>query len=155
MAKISHPNWLFSNPFSSEILVGPEHVDRLGHTNNTCYLKWLEAIAWDHMEYLACGWQINERLGKAMAITRTEMNYLGASYAGESLILGTWITQSDFRLTSERQFQLYRESDNKLLLSAVMQFACIDLKTGRASKMPFELIDAHKRAISMTGILTS
>jgi acyl-CoA thioester hydrolase len=142
-------NWLFPNAFTKQIDVKPEDTDRLGHTNNVSYLRWLEAIAWEHMEYLKCGWQVNERLGKAMAITRTEMDYHSASYADESLILGTCITQSDYRVTSERVFQLFRLSDSKLLLSAKMQFACIDLKSGRASKMPIELIDAHKKAISL------
>tara|TARA_R110001592_G_scaffold205052_2_gene455434 strand:- start:5905 stop:6375 length:471 start_codon:yes stop_codon:yes gene_type:complete len=145
-------SWKYPKPFTVDIIVQAEDTDRLGHTNNVSYLRWLESIAWEHMEYLECGWQVNERLGKAMAITRTEMDYLGASYADESLLLGTWITQSDYRLTSERLFQLFRKSDNKLLLSARMQFACIDLKSGRASKMPIELIDAHKRAISVCGI---
>ena len=141
--------WLLPNAFIEQIEVKPEDTDRLGHTNNVSYLRWLEAIAWDHVEHLDCGWQVNERLGKAMAITRTEMNYHSASYENELLILGTWITQSDYRFTSERLFQLFRLSDTKLLLSAKMQFACIDLKSGRASKMPVELIDAHKKAISV------
>ncbi len=140
--------WLFDNPFTKEIIVRSEDTDRLGHTNNVSYLKWLEAIAWQHMESLGCGWLVNERLNKAMAITRTEMNYLNASYEDEVLILGTWITKSDFKLSSERQFQLFRLSDNKQLLSATMQFVCIDLKSGRASKMPEELVYAHQDAIS-------
>ena len=142
--------WLFPNAFTEQFEVKPEDTDRLGHTNNLSYLRWLEAIAWAHMEYLECGWQVNERLGRAMAITRTEMDYHCASYVDESLILGTWITQSDYRVTPERVFQLFRLSDSKLLLSAKIQFACIDLNSGRASKMPLELIDAHKRAISLS-----
>jgi acyl-CoA thioester hydrolase len=140
--------WKYPKPFTTEIIVQAEDTDRLAHTNNVSYLRWLESIAWQHMEYLECGWQVIERIGKAMAITRTEMNYLGASYTGESLILGTWITHSDYRLSSAREFQLFRQSDSKLLLTASMEFACIDLKSGRASKMPIELIDAHKKAIS-------
>ncbi len=141
--------WQFQNVFAKQLQVKPEDTDRLGHTNNVSYLRWLEAIAWDHMEHLECGWQVNERLGKAMAITRSEMDYLAASYQDEVLMLGTWITQSDYRLTSERTFQLFRPADTKLLLTAKMQFACIDLTSGRASKMPLELIEAHKSAISL------
>lgn len=141
--------WAYPNPFLTQVLVLPEHTDRLGHTNNGCYLSWLEAIAWSHMEHLNCGWHVNEQTGKAMAITRTEMDYLAASYAGEKLILGTWITRSDYRLTSEREFELFRISDQKRLLKAHMRFACIDLKTGRASKMPEALVLAHRQAIAL------
>lgn len=148
MSLDSDLNWVLPRPYLMEIEVKDEETDRLGHTNNVSYLKWLETIAWSHMEFLECGWQMNEQMGKAMAITRTEMNYRRSSYAGDKLILGSWITQSDFRLTSERSFQLFRLSDQTLLLDAKMQFACIDLKTGRAAKMPQPLIDAHKRAIT-------
>ena len=143
--------WRYANPVLKTILVLPEHTDRLGHTNNVCYLSWLEAIAWEHMEQLACGWAVNEQTGKAMAITRTEMDYLAASYADDELILGTWITASDYRLTSVREFELYRLRDKKRLLSARMRFACIDLKSGRASKMPMALIEAHKVSITRIG----
>lgn len=140
--------WKYPKPFTTSIIVQAEDTDRLAHTNNVSYLRWLESIAWKHMAYLGCGWQVIEGIGKAMAITRTEMNYLCASYAEESLILGTWITHSDYRLSSTREFQLFRQSDSKLLLTASMQFACINLKSGKATKMPTELIDAHKKAIS-------
>jgi len=139
--------WRLPNPFVKEIEVGGEDTDRLGHTNNVCYLKWLESIAWEHMEHLNCGWQVNELTSKAMAITHTEMDYLASSYAGETLILGTWIKESDFRFTSARYFELFRISDGKLLLKAQMKFACIDLKKGRASRMSNELIQAHQQAI--------
>jgi len=139
--------WRLPKPFIKQIEVAPEDTDRLGHTNNVCYLSWLEAIAWEHMDYLNCGWQINERTSKAMAITHTEMDYLAASYARETLLLGTWIYESDLRFTSGRYFELFRISDGKLLLKAEMKFACIDLKKGRASKMSQELIQAHQQAI--------
>ena len=124
-----------------------EHTDRLGHTNNVCYLSWLEAIAWEHMEQLACGWAVNEQTGKAMAITRTEMDYLAASYADDELILGTWITASDYRLTSVREFELYRLRDKKRLLSARMRFACIEISSGRPRRMPPEFIAGYGPAV--------
>lgn len=141
-------DWQYPNAFVQDILVQEKDTDRLGHTNNVSYLRWLEVIAWSHMEHLDCGWQVNQSLGKAMAITRTEMNYLHASYANEQLVLGTWITKSDYRLTSEREFQLFRASDQRLLLTAKMIFACINLSTGKAAKMPHELKEAHQRAMA-------
>lgn len=146
---INKIDWQFPNPFIQTIRVKQSETDRLGHTNNVSYLKWLESIAWEHMESLACGWEINQKLGKAMAITHTEMSYLHASYADEELILATWITRSDFRLTSERAFEIFRLKDLNKILTANMKFACIDLKTGRASKMPLELQDAHRNAIRL------
>ena len=139
--------WQWPNPHLNEITVKPAHTDRLGHTNNVRYLEWLESIAWEHIEALGCGWEVKESLGKAMAIVRTEIDYLAASYEGNELLLGTWITSSDLKLQSTRHFQLVNTSNGKTILTAKMNFACISLKTGRPSKMPNEIVEAHKRGL--------
>lgn len=141
--------WQWPNPHLKRITVTDEHTDRLGHTNNVRYLEWLEAVAWDHIEALGLGWELKKQLGKAMAIVRTEIDYMAASYAGDNLILGTWITHSDFKFQSTRNFQLVRESDSKVLLQAKMQFACISLKSGKLSKMPTEFVTAHEKGLAL------
>jgi acyl-CoA thioester hydrolase len=147
------PLWQWPNPYITQIRVEGLHTDRLGHTNNVRYLEWLEAIAWEHIDSLGCGWSVNKSLGKAMAIIRTEIDYLFASYEGDKLLLGTWITHSDMRLQSSRHFQLIRPIDGKTILNAKMKFACISLKTGKPSKMPEAFIKAHEKGLIQTGVL--
>ncbi len=144
--------WQWPNPHLKEITVLAEHTDRLGHTNNVRYLEWLESIAWSHIEVLGCGWDVKEKLGKAMAIVRTEIDYLAASYEGDKLLLATWITSSDMRVKSSRHFQLIRVADDKTLLKAKMDFACISLLTGRPSKMPEEFLIAHEKGLLQSGV---
>lgn len=139
--------WQWPDPYLEEIIVKSEHADRLGHTNNVRYLEWLEGIAWSHIEALGCGWDVKESLGKAMAIIRTEIDYLSASYAGDVLLLGTWITSSDLKLQSTRHFQLVNQATGKTILKAKMDFACISLKTGRPSKMPEAFVVAHQKGL--------
>jgi len=143
-------HWQWPNPHTKEIIVTSEHTDRLGHTNNVRYLEWLEGIAWEHMETLGCSWEIKEKLGKALAITRTEIDYLSASYEGDRLILGTWVTSNDRRVQCSRHFQLVRESDAKTILKAKMSFACISLKNGLPSKMPTEIITALEKGLAQS-----
>jgi len=140
-------NWQWQNPHTQEIIVTSAHTDRLGHTNNVRYMEWLEDIAWEHMETLGCDWEIKEKLGKALAIIRTEIDYLSASYEGDRLILGTWVTSNDRRFQCSRHFQLIRESDAKTILDAKMAFACIALKNGLPSKMPEEIITALEKGL--------
>lgn len=130
--------WDFPNPFIMDIQVEAHETDRLGHTNNQVYLKWMEDISWLHIEPRGLPWELQEALGKSMAITRTEVDYLAASYAGDNLKLATWITACDGRLTSTRHFQLFRVSDGKTLARANSRYACIDLSTGKPSRMPKE-----------------
>jgi acyl-CoA thioester hydrolase len=130
------------------IVVQVNETDRLGHTNNQVYLKWLEQISWQHIESLGMDWSMHERLSRAMAITRTEIDYLAASYANDELILATWISDSDQRVTSSRKFQLVRLSDHKTIIKAQSFYACIDLKSGRPARMPKEFIDVHGQALA-------
>lgn len=141
------PCWQYPNPFLQNIIVKPEHTDRLGHTNNVRYLEWLEDISWQHIEELGCGWEITEKLGKAMAIIRTEIDYISASYKDDQLCLATWITSSDLKFQSTRHFQLVRTSDEKTILNAKINFVTISLKTGKPTKMPKEMIVAHELAL--------
>jgi acyl-CoA thioester hydrolase len=121
--------WDYPDPFIMDITVSKDDTDRLGHTNNQVYLKWFEQISWLHIEPRGMPWSLQEELGKAMAITRTEIDYKAASYAGEALQVATWITHSDGRLLTSRGFQIIRLSDKKTLVRAKSYYACIDLKT--------------------------
>jgi len=151
MTEINH-NWLWPNPHLKDIVVKGEHTDKLGHTNNVRYLEWLEAGAWDHIARLGCSWEVKEKLGKAMVIVRTEIDYLSASYEGDHLLLGTWITDSDLKLKSSRHFQIIRLSDSSTVLKAKMDFVCISLKSGRPTKMPEIFIAAHEEGLLQSGI---
>lgn len=131
-------NWDLPSPFVLTIKVSPEDTDRLGHANNVVYLRWLEEVSWAHIESLGMTWALHEETGKAMAITRTEIDYLASANAGDTLELGTWLTDFDGRFRSARQFQLIRQSDGKTLVRALSTHACVDLKSQRPSRMPAE-----------------
>jgi len=134
----SELNWDLSTPFTQEITVSPEDTDRLGHANNVVYLRWLEEVSWAHIESLGMTWSLHEETGKAMAITRTEIDYLASDNAGDVLELGTWLTDFDGRFRSARQFQLIRKSDGKTLVRALSTHACVNMKSQRPSRMPPE-----------------
>ena len=100
------------------------------------YVRWLEDVSWAHIESLGMTWELHEETGKAMAITRTEIDYLAAANTGDRLILGTWLTGYDGRFRSSRQFQLVRVADGKTLVRAVSTHACVDLKSQRPARAP-------------------
>lgn len=130
--------WDLPDPFVLDISVQPDDTDRLGHANNVVYVRWLEDVSWAHIESLGMTWERHQATGKAMAITRTEIDYLAAANAGDQLLLGTWLTSFDGRFRSSRQFQLVRPSDGKTLMRALSTHACVDLKTQRPTRVPPE-----------------
>lgn len=138
--------WDLPDPFTLEILVVEADTDELGHANNVVYVRWLEDISWAHVNELGMNWAMHEATGKAMAITRTEIDYLAAANAGDRLLMGTWLTGFDGRFRSARQFQLVNLADGKTLMRAVSTHACVDLKTQRPSRAPKEFADILKAA---------
>ena len=143
--------WDLPDPFTIQISVRDEDTDRLGHANNVVYVRWLEEVSWAHIESLGMTWALHEATGKAMAITRTEIDYLAAANAGDRLILGTWLTGYDGRFRSSRQFQLVRPADGKTLVRAVSTHACVNLKTQRPSRAPKEFADILGAAVVAGG----
>ncbi|PHQ25639.1 thioesterase [Marinobacter guineae] len=143
--------WDLPDPFTIDITVRDEDTDRLGHANNVVYVRWLEDVSWAHIESLGMTWSLHEQTGKAMAITRTEIDYLAAANADDHLVLGTWLTGYDGRFRSSRQFQLVRPSDGKTLVRAVSTHACVDMKTQRPSRAPKEFAEILGAAVVTGG----
>ncbi|WP_372995304.1 acyl-CoA thioesterase [Marinobacter sp.] len=143
--------WDLPAPFTIDITVRPEDTDRLGHANNVVYVRWLEDVSWAHIERLGMTWALHEKTGKAMAITRTEIDYLASANTGDQLVLGTWLTDYDGRFRSARQFQLVRPCDGKTLVRAVSTHACVDMKSQRPARAPKEFADILGSAVVAGG----
>ena len=144
-------DWDLPAPFTIEIAVRPEDTDRLGHANNVVYVRWLEDVSWAHIESLGMTWELHEKTGKAMAITRPEIDYLASANAGDQLVRGTWLTDYDGRFRSARQFQLVRPSDGRTLVRAVSTHACVDLKSQRPARAPKEFAEILGSAVVAGG----
>ena len=139
--------WDYPNPHQLDVVVRPEDIDGLGHTNNTVYVKWCEKVAWDHSCALGLDIAAYRELDRAMAITRSEYDYLQAAYEGEQLTAATWILRWDSKLTMQRHFQIVRPADGVTVLRGSMRFACIELSSGRPRRMPGEFISGYGPAI--------
>ncbi|MFK7916372.1 MAG: acyl-CoA thioesterase [Pseudomonadales bacterium] len=128
--------WDRPDPFAIAIAVQQVHIDALGHTNNVHYLEWLQQCAWQHSLSRGFGEEQMVALGKAMAVRTTHMDYLGATFKGDTLVVGDWITACDRRLRATRSFQIIRRSDQACVMRAQIDYVCIDIASGKPSRMP-------------------
>lgn len=138
--QISAEAWDVPAPFVQAVTVLPEHVDGLGHCNNVQYVRWQEQVAWAHSEALGLRVEDYQRLGKAFAVHENRLTYERACFAGDQLLLGTWIASNDGRLRSERAFQFIRATDKVTVFRAKINFICIDLASGKPARMPPEFL---------------
>lgn len=145
MAKLNKdlPAWDHTGAFIHDMVVPASDIDALEHANNSAYLRWMEQTAWLHAESLGMSWQHYQAMNVAVVVRRHELDYLGATFAGDALQVGTWIIENDERLSLWRGFQAIRKSDNKTVLRAKSHFVCVRLDSGRACRMPEEFKRAY------------
>lgn len=139
--------WDYPDPHILHTTVQPGDIDGLQHTNNTVYVDWCQRAAWDHSVALGLDLERYRALDRAMVITDSEFHYLQASREGEEIAAATWIVSWDGKLTMSRHFQLLRLDDGVTLLRAAMRFACIEISSGRARRMPPAFIDGYGPAV--------
>jgi acyl-CoA thioester hydrolase len=140
---------LWDDPHPHVLLtrVAPGDIDGLQHTNNAVYVRWCEQVAWSHSVSLGLDLERYRELDRAMAITRSEFDYLQSSQEGDEVAVATWIVEWDRRLTMSRRFQIIRVADGVTLLRAAMRFACIELSSGRPRRLPPEFIEGYGPAV--------
>jgi acyl-CoA thioester hydrolase len=90
--------WDFPNPHILRTSVHAEDIDGLYHTNNAVYVDWCQKVAWAHSVALGLDLERYRELDRAMAITRSEFEYLQASREGDEVAIGTWIVEWDEKL---------------------------------------------------------
>ncbi len=139
--------WDDADPHVLLTRVAPGDIDGLQHTNNAVYVRWCEQVAWSHSVSLGLDLERYRELDRAMAITRSEFDYLQSSREGDEVAVATWIVDWDRRLTMSRRFQIIRVADGVTLLRAAMRFACIELSSGRPRRLPPEFIEGYGPAV--------
>ena len=140
-------NWDYDEPFIRAVRVLPEHIDALDHTNNTQYVTWCNETAWAHTTALGLGATEYQDLNRAMALTRADYLYLQATRLDDELMVGTWITKLDRRMTMERKMQIVNANSGDTVLRATLQFVCIEISSGRPKRPPKEFIAIYEPAL--------
>jgi len=139
--------WDYPNPFEIKVTVTAKDIDLVGHVNNVVYLRWLEQAAWDHSHHLGLTWEVYQVENRAMVARRHELDYLAAAFEHEHLRIGTWITENNEKVSITRQYQIIRESDGRCLLRGKTKWVCIDIKSGKAKRMPSHFVSGYKITI--------
>lgn len=135
--------WDYPSPFTINVTVKPDYIDEFQHTNNVVYLTWMAKAAWEHSKALGLDFAAYQSVGKGMVVRAHEMEYLGPSHEGDEVAIATWITGNDGKLRLRRRFQMVNAKTGKTLLRGRSDFVCIDIASGRATRMPDEFIKAY------------
>jgi acyl-CoA thioester hydrolase len=118
--------------------VRADEIDEYRHVNNTCYVRWLDEAAWDHSAQLGLPVETCVALDRGMAVVRTVIVYARPAFLDESITVATWLLPGSSRMRVRRRFQIVRDSDAQTLVRAEVDYACIELSSGRPARWPAE-----------------
>lgn len=128
--------WDYPNPFIIEVTAEETDIDSYNHVNNSVYVRWFDECAREHSKAVGVDTDTAAELGNGMAVRESNIQYLRSAYLGDKVLVANWIVMNDGRLRATRHFQLIRESDGATLVRAKLDYVCIDIATGRPSRMP-------------------
>jgi acyl-CoA thioester hydrolase len=118
--------------------VAEREIDGYGHVNNAVYVEWVDRAAWDHSTRLGISIDRCQTLDRGMAVVRSVLVYRRAALLHDRISIGTWLLPGGSRMRVRRRFQVRRDTDGETLLRAEIDYACIELSTGRPARWPTE-----------------
>lgn len=121
--------------------VAPEEIDGLGHVNNQVYLDWFMTAATKHSRLV--GWPVDKMIadGEGWVVRRHEIDYLIPVLPADRIRMRTWVETAE-RASSERQYELIRVSDGKMVCRGSTIWVWINFKTGRPARIPEAVVKA-------------
>jgi acyl-CoA thioester hydrolase len=130
-------------PHIIDLEVGAADIDAYNHVNNAVYVTWCDRIAWDHSAALGLPIERCLEIDRGMAVVRTVIQYLRPALLGDVVHVATWIVPVDSRLKVRRRFQIVRLADESTLARAEIEYACIELSSGRPMRWPPEFRERY------------
>jgi len=148
--------WELPSPYLAAVTVAAADIDAYGHVNNAVYMTWFDRAAWEHSAALGLPIETCLQLDRGMAVLRSVIAYLRPAMLGDAIRIATWLLPADGKLRIRRRFQVRREAESSTLARAEIEYACIELSTGRPARWPPEFRERYvslDEVVSATGVL--
>ncbi len=135
--------WDLPAPFVASLAVARADIDAYEHVNNAVYMTWFDRAAWDHSAALGLPLEKCLELDRGMAVTRSVIAYLRPAILADAILIATWLLPAAGRLRVRRRFQVVRAADGTTLARAEIEYACIELSSGRPTRWPPEFRERY------------
>lgn len=117
-----------------------EHdIDSNGHVNNIVYVQWMQDVAVAHSEAVGCT-QATNAAGCTWVARSHQIEYLRPAYAGDRILLQTWVVDATKKSSSTRRYRMMREGDGTVLARGETLWVFIDVQSGRPRTIPPDII---------------
>ena len=142
-------DWDLPAPYIALLAVAATDIDAYDHVNNAVYMTWFDRAAWEHSAALGLPIDKCLQLDRGMAVLRSVIAYLRPAVLGDGICVATWLLPADGKLRVRRRFQVRREAGGETLARAEIEYACIELSSGRPTRWPPEF---RERYVALDGV---
>lgn len=123
------------------ITVVAADIDEIDHVNNEVYLSWMIRSALKNCDAVGYGASRFREIGGVFVVRRHEIDYLRPAKLNERLKMVTW-SEPMGGAKATRNYILFRDEDQRVVLRAKTFFAFVNLGTGRPIPIPPEISSA-------------
>jgi acyl-CoA thioester hydrolase len=123
---------IFTRTFRAE----PQHIDELGHVNNTVWVGWAQDLSTAHWDAAA---RPQDKAAFYWVVVRHELDYRGNIGVGDSVTATTWIDGPAQGATSVRVFE-FADQAGKALVRGRTTWAMLDRASGRLARVRPEVL---------------
>ena len=135
--------WDLPAPHLEQLAVLAQDIDAYDHVNNAVYMNWFDRAAWEHSAALGLPLEKCLQLDRGMAVLRSVIAYLRPAVLGDTIHAATWLLPADGRLRVRRRFQVRNQAAGTTLARAEIEYACIELSSGRPVRWPPEFRERY------------
>jgi acyl-CoA thioester hydrolase len=114
-------------------------VDANGHVNNIVYVQWMQDVAIAHSDAVGCT-AATSAAGCTWVARAHRIEYLRPAFAGDRILLQSWIVAAGKKSSSARRYRMVREGDGAVLARGETLWVYVDAQTGRPRTIPPEVI---------------
>ena len=126
--------------FSSELQVRPDDIDMNQHVHASKYFDYVLAARFDQMaRCYKMGMDEFFALGLGWFVRTSHIEYKRPLKLGEWFTVTTWIDEVEEQ-SVRVQFEITKKTNNKISADGYCVYTLIHSKTGRAEKIPPEIV---------------
>ena len=128
--------------FTQTFTARPEHIDELGHVNNTVWVGWVQEMASAHWNAAARPEDVARYF---WVVTRHEIDYRGNIAVGQS-VTGETLIEGDPRGATSLRRVLFRDSDSKVIVSALTTWAMLERESQRLVRVRADILSPFRES---------
>lgn len=129
--------------FESELQVRPDDIDMNQHVHNSKYFDYVLAARYDQMERCyKVAMDDFIKIGFSWVVRASFIEFRRPLGLGDFMVVRTWIEEirSD---GAKVRFEIVKKGNGKISCDGFFEYAMINVKTGRAEKVPDWIIEKY------------